>query len=230
MNNENYIILAAVIILILIVGFLFRKRMKLLIVRMIYGPFSYEYLDIHKRFFIKSPYHYCFRDEFLTHLLNILFQKDGIPEYQSDHNISFDDISQSMSYKKFIQLKGDPYCFNAFKSDQPGFEIKALGYRSLVGGSKAIKVYYFMNDSFFMGEYYFKNPKTDIKAGISKIFLNNVGPAEDSFYIRNSKDRIILYKGSGNKVDIKYLNLESQAIISNLKNYYDLKTGRKPAV
>ena len=50
---------------------------------------------------------------------------------------------------------------NAFVFEHLDFEIKALGYKGLIAGSSAICAFYFMNDSFFMGEYIFKNPLTD---------------------------------------------------------------------
>jgi hypothetical protein len=227
MNSEKFLIISAIIVLLIVIGYLVRKRVRLFFVRKLYGPFSYEYLNIHKKYFFKSPYHYCFRDEFMTHLIQVLFHSDDVPSYKSDKDLIFEDISHSMNYKDFIGKKGDPHCFNAFKLDQLGFEIKALGYKLFVSGSKAITVYYFMNDLFFMGEYYFKNPKTDIKAGISEIYLEKMPLPEDIFYIRNSKDRIIYFKNTGNKVDIKYLNKEDQSIINNLKDYYNFKTGKK---
>jgi hypothetical protein len=85
-----------------------------------------------------------------------------------------------------------------------------------------------MNDSFFIGEYIFKNPKTDIKSSLVNHFLGQTEIQGDNFYIENTLNRIIHYEDTGFTVDIKYLNKEDESIIHNLKGYYELVTGKKP--
>ncbi len=131
---------------------------------MIYGQFSFEFYHLYKKYFVRSPYQYCFRDEFITHLLFILSKKDEIPSYKSAKDIYFENTPYFINYKDFLKKKGKPYCFNAFAFNEPDFIIKALGYQAIIAGSKAILVFYFMNDSFFMGEYIFKNPKNEYKS------------------------------------------------------------------
>jgi hypothetical protein len=227
MKIELLITWGGIIILLSILAYLIRKKVKLSLVSLIYGPYSYEYLSTHKKYFVKSPYHYCFRDDFIAHLLHVISHEKNVPSFKSKKDILFESTPYFMNYKEFLKQKGIPFCFNAFNFDHLGFEIKALGYKSIVSGSKASVVFYFMNDLFFMGEYIFKNPKTDIKVGMSDLYLEKLELAEDNFYIENTKNRIIHFENTGVKVVIKFLNREDQTMINKLKEYYSFKTGKK---
>ena len=227
MDVKSLLIGAGAIIFSIFLIYRFRKAIKLVIIRMVYGHYSYEFLHNYKKYFVRSPFQYCFRDDFIAHLLFVLAKKEEIPSYKSYKDIYFENTPYFIDYKDFLKKKGKPYCFNAFVFDQLDFEIKALGYQSTTAGSRAIIVFYFMNDSFFMGEYIFKNPKTDIKASLFSHFLEVKEPSEDNFYIENTKNRIIHFQNTGFTVDIKYLNKENKDIIDNLNGYYNFVTGKK---
>jgi hypothetical protein len=214
-------------LLLIILLYYFRKGLILALIRLIYGEYSFEYLDRYKKFYIKSPFHYCFRDDFVAHLLYVLNKKEEIPVFKSHEDIYFENTPYFINYKKLLKDKGKPYCFNAYNFNHIGFEIKALGYRTKILGSKAILVFYFMNDQFFMGEYIFKNPRTNIKEKISEQFLENQELNEDNFYIENTKDRIIHFQNTGFTVDIKYFNKENPQIVRNLSEYFNFITGKK---
>ena len=209
---------------------IFRKFIRLKIIGLVYGFYSYRYVSAFKKYFIRSPYQYCFRDEFISHLIYILAKKEEIPSYKSKQNISFENTPYNIKYKDFIKMKGKPYCFNAFLFSHSNFEIKALGYQEKVAGSMAIMVFYFMSDVFFMGEYIFRKPRTDLKASLAKQFLVGENIESDNFYIENSKDRIIHFQNTGFSIDIKYLNREDSSVISNLKEYYNFIKGKKLVV
>ena len=218
--------LGLITILLLLVAY-FRKTITLTLIRMIYGQFSFEFYHLYKKYFVRSPFQYCFRDELITHLLFVLSKKDEIPSYKSAKDIYFENTPYFISYKDFLKKKGKPYCFNAFAFNEPDFIIKAVGYQAIVAGNKAILVYYFLNDSFFMGEYIFKNPKNNVKASLTDHFLEKRDFSADNFYIENTKDRIIHYQDTGFTIDIKYLTKENHAIIETLKKYYTTMTGKK---
>lgn len=227
MNLTVLITALGLIILLLILFAYFRKAIVLTIVRMIYGQFSYEFYHLYKKYFIRSPHQYCFRDEFITHLHFIISKKDDVPSFKSAKDIYFENTPYFIKYQDFLKKKEKPYCFNAFSFDEPDFVIKALGYQSIIAGSKAILVFYFINDSFFMGEYIFKNPKNDIKAHLINHFLELKDFSADNFYIENTKNRLIHYQDKGFTVDIKYLTREDQSIIDTLSGYHFKVTGKK---
>jgi len=228
MGIKGLLLLAGIIVLLSILIYRLRKAIILMAIRLIFGQYSYEFSSTYKKFYIRSPFQYCFRDEFISHLLFVLSKKEEIPSHRSKKDIYFENTPYNIDYKDFIKEKGAPYCFNAFEFQRLDFEIKALGYRATIAGSKAITVFYFMNDSFFMGEYIFKNPKTDIKASLLNHFLNKEGGLpEDNFYIENTKNRIIHYQNTGFSVDIKYLNKEDSEVIENLNGYYTFISGKK---
>jgi len=230
MPFQQLLIWPGVILLIIILIFRFRKVLKLNLIRLAYGQYSYPYHSTFKKYFVKSPFQYCFRDDFVAHILYVLSKKEEVPCFKSRKDISFENTAYFTKYKDLLKERGNPDCFNSFFFDHLGFEIKALGYQSNIAGSKATIVFYFMNDSFFLGEYIFKNPKTDIKADMVFHFLGNKEMEADNFYIENTKNRIIHFHNTGFTVDIKYLNREDQVIIDNLNEYYNFITGKKLVV
>jgi hypothetical protein len=227
MDSKVLLILTASIGLLVILAIVFRKAIVLTFLKMVYGHYSHEFTSTYKKYFIRSPFQYCFRDDFVAHLLFVLSKKEGVPSYKSDRDIYFEDTPYFINYKEFLKQRGAPYCFNAFIFDKLDFEIKAVGYHAIVAGSKAVTVFYFMNDSFFMGEYIFKNPKTDIKSSFLNHFLELKTIEDDNFYIDNPKNRIIHYQDTGFTVDIKYLNREESSIIDNLTAYYNYLQGKR---
>ena len=227
MEIRQLLIWLGIIVFLIILSYRFRKAIKLAYIRMVYGHYSFEFLSTYKRYFVRSPFQYCFRDDFVAHLLYILSKQEELPSYKSHQEIYFEKTPYFINYKDFLKQKGKPYCFNAFFFDHLNFEIKALGYHETIAGSKAILVFYFMNDSFCMGEYIFKNPKTNVKASLIDHFLEMKDIPADNFYIENTKNRIIHYQNTGFTVDIKYLNKEDEVIINNLKGYFKFITGKK---
>jgi hypothetical protein len=226
MNLIGIITGSGIIFILILLAAYFRKTLTLTLARMIYGQYSFEFNHLYKKYFVRSPHQYCFRDEFITHLLFILSKKDEIPSYKSFKEIYFENTPYFINYKDFLKKKGKPYCFNAFAFSEPDFIIKAVGYQSIIAGSKAILVFYFMNDYYFMGEYIFKNPKNDIKASLTDHFLSIKDFSADNFYIENTKKRIIHYQDTGFTIDIKYLTKENQVVIETLNKYYTKLTGK----
>lgn len=227
MEIKQLIVWLGIIILMMLLTYRFRRIINLTLISIVYGHYSYDYFNKYKSYFVRSPFQYCFRDDFVAHLLYILAKQEDLPSFKSGKEIYFENTPYFINYKDFLKKKGKPYCFNAYFFNNLNFEIKALGYQENIAGSKATIVFYFMNDSFFMGEYIFRNPKTDIKASLVDHFLNARDLPADNFYIENTRNRIIHYQNTGFTVDIKYLNKENEAIINNLKEYFVFITGKK---
>lgn len=197
---------------------------------MIYGQYSFEFFQLYKRYFVRSPFQYCFRDEFINHLLFVMDKTSHLPRYKSPKEIYFENTPYFIHYKDFLKKKGNPYCFNAFAFKNPDFIIKAAGYQEKIAGSRAVTVFYFINDLFFMGEYIFKNPKTKIKESLVSHFLNDQQIAPDNFFIDNTKDRIVHYQDTGFTVDIKYITEENGSISEILSTYLNQVMSKKKLV
>lgn len=213
-------------IFLLILAFRLRKRIGLMMVRMIYGKFSYEYLSFFKRIVNRSPFQYCFRDEFISHVLFVLDLREEIPRYRTAAPVNFEDIPFYSSYNDFLNERGEPYCFNAFSFDDPHFIVKVLGYKENISGKKGIAAFYFINDLFFMGEYIFKDISEDIKKKCLRQFVDTDTLSGDNFYIENTHERIIHYQDTGFSIDIKYLSREDKEVIAVLKEYHDKMTSK----
>ncbi len=227
MESRTLLIAVGVFLLFIILLIRFRKPLGLLFTRIIYGKFSIEFFHLYKKYFIRSPFQYCFRDEFVSHLLFVMDKSQDIPLYKSSREIYFENTPYFIRYKEFIKLRGEPYCFNAYSFINPDFVIKAIGYQDHIVGSKAVVVYYFMNDYFFMGEYIFKNPKTNIKESLVNHFLGYDGVTEDNFYIENTLKRTIHYQDTGFTIDIKYITEEDSQVAENLRSYLNQVKNKK---
>jgi hypothetical protein len=141
MELNALVITGGTVLVLFILLYRFRKAVKLALIRLVFGHYSYEFLHTYKKFFIRSPFQYCFRDDFIAHLLFVLAKKEDIPSYKSMKDIYFENTPYFIHYKDFLKKKGKPYCFNAFMFTQLDFEIKALGYQSTTAGSTAIIVF-----------------------------------------------------------------------------------------
>lgn len=219
MDSETLLILTGGVILFAIIAYRFRKPVRLTFVKLIHGTYSLEFYQLFKKYYIRSPFQYCFRDEFITHLLFVLKKNNAIPSFKSSKEIYFEKIPYFTHYKDFLKQKGAPYCFNAFSFKNPDLVIKALGYQDVISGSKATIVFYFMNDVFFMGEYIFKKPRTNIKESLINHFLGDTQIDADNFYIENTKQRTVHFQDTGFTVDIKYITEEDVNISQQLKSY-----------
>jgi hypothetical protein len=219
MELNALLITTGTVVLFAIIVYRFRKLLNLTITRMVYGEYSLEFFRLFKKYYIRSPFQYCFRDEFITHLLFVLEKQDGIPKYKSPKEIFFEKTPYFIPYKDFLKQKGEPYCFNAFSFRNPDFVIKAVGYHDKIAGSKAVIVFYFMNDLFFMGEYIFRNPKTRVRESLVGHFLEGIEVENDNFYIENTRKRVVHYQDTGFTVDIKYLTEENDQVTENLRAY-----------
>jgi hypothetical protein len=195
-------------------------------VMIIHGKYSFEYMTSYKKAFIRSPFQYCFRDEFFSHVLFILDRKDGLPTFRTHHPINFENQPFFTSYKKLLKEKGKPYCYNAFSFDNPHFIIKAVGYQEVIANKKGTAVYYFFNDTFFMGEYIFKENSDQIRNICIGPYSDTGIIEDDNFYIENTSDRIIHYRDNGFTTDVKFLSLEDEKILEVLKRYHDRVTKR----
>jgi hypothetical protein len=228
MGKLQVLLTLSVILLILVVlAFRFRKALSLYLIKAVYGKYSYEYLSTFKRLFIRSPFQYCFRDEFIAHVLFVLDIKDEVPVYKTSRQINFENLPFFTDYKEFLKINGDPDCFNAFSFSNPDFIIKVAGYQEIIGGQKGTAVYYFIDDLFFMGEYIFKRDKAMVMQECIRPYVDPTRISADNFYIINTQDRIVHYQDTGFSVDIKYLSREDRRILETLKSYHDEMTSKK---
>jgi hypothetical protein len=226
-GSENLFIILGAFLAVIILLLRFRKFIRLTVTKWTYGEYSFEFFRLYKKYFIRSPFQYCFRDEFVTHLLFVMDKQKDLPTFKSHKDIFFEGTPFFVNYKDFLKDRGEPYCFNAFEFRDPDFIIKALGYQEKVAGSKATLVFYFMNDLFFMGEYIFRNPKQPIKESLVGHFMENETISHDNFFIENTRRRIVHYQDTGFTIDIKYLSEEDDNIMEKLNEYLAQLKNRK---
>jgi hypothetical protein len=219
MKLETLLIITGGGMMFAFLAYSLRKVIRLSFLRLIYGSYSLEFFQAYKKYYIRSPFQYCFRDEFITHLLFVLEKHHSVPAYKSPKEIYFEKTPYFIPYKEFLKQKGTPHCFNAFSFRNPDFVIKALGYQDIIAGSKATIVFYFMNDLFFMGEYIFKKPRTRIKESLLQHFLEDQQVDADNFYIENTRQRTVHFQDTGFTVDIRYITEENPSIARHLRDY-----------
>ena len=220
-NPVTLIVAAIFLLIILIVSIRYRKIFILKYLKIFKGKYSYEYLARYKHYFIRSPYQYCFREEFIQHLRIILNKDKVYPTHHSEKDILFEDMPYSTGIKPFMRQRSRPDCVNTFKYADPGFVIKALGYQEEKFGEKVTAVYYFMNDIFFMGEYIFKHSSSKLREKILEDYMSMAPGIQDQFYIHNSRERIIHFHDNGFAINIKYISREDPVVMENLQNYFN---------
>lgn len=195
-------------------------RIKLLIIKKIYGNYSEKYIELYKRQTMKSPYSYCLKDDLINHIYKSVIRDKKLPFYKTTHEIKFSDISFFIEPAKVLVEKGEPDCANAFNLD--GKEVKVLGFKSTIQGSSVRSLYFFLDNRFFMGQFTHKptlqqtnNPAYN---ALLQKYINADKPEDKAFYIEG-KQRRIFYENNGFNILIRYINFEDESITTLLEEY-----------
>lgn len=210
----KYIIFSLIgfFIFILVIVFL-RNRvlpiLKLWYIILIYGKFSFEFLEFFKANNLRNPHNSCIKDEITMHFL-LFFKKINNAEYFTTNNyLEYGKIPFLMPYKSLVKQMGNPECINIARFN--GIKVRVVGYNELLGGMKMKSLYYFINEVFVMGEYFFSemnliNPKQIVEILSSK-YLDHQEIAADCFYIIDPSGNKLNYENNGFSINIRYLYL-----------------------
>jgi len=228
-SSMLYLIMALVgiFILVLVVVFL-RNRvfplLRLWYISLVYGRYSFEFLEFFKDNNLQNPHNNCVKDEITMHFLVFFRRTKNSAEYLTQSKIEFGDIPFMSTYNHLRKIKGNPDCINITKFSD--VRVKLVGYNETLQGMRMKSLHYFIGDTFIMGEYLFADlirvkPKEIIQS-ISTKYLNSISPQEDVFYITDSAGNMLNYENNGFSVTIRYLHkgdAQANGILSSAFNF-----------
>jgi len=206
-----YLIFALVGLFLLVILLVFtRSRLFPLIrlgyIRLVYGRFSYEFLEFFKKHNLRNPHNNCIKDEISMHFYTFYKSKRDALFFDTDTKIEFGDIPFLTTYKKLIQLKGEPKCINISRFGNS--RVKLVGFNKTLHDLKMKTMYYFLGDRFVMGEYLFtdinKVKIADIVAPLTVKYLKGGNIESDNFYITDARGDKINYENNGFSITVRY--------------------------
>lgn len=219
MENQSLFGILGLVVVLIVLLWSFR-RLRMIIIKKIYGRYSEKYIELYKKMTLKSPYSYCLKDDLINYIYKTVILDKKHPFYKTDQEIKFGEDPFFISTSKLFKIKGEPDCANVFNIDSD--EVKIFGFKSNIQGTSVRSLYFFLKDQFFMGQYTYKptlqmSENQAFNALLSKYIKNN-HPEDKSFYIENNKRRIF-YENNGFSVSIRYINFEDESLQSKLQEY-----------
>ena len=216
--------LVAVFLLILILVFL-RVRVvrffRLSYISLIYGQYSYEYINFFKENNLRSPYNGCIKDELTLHLLVFYRKIKNSLEFTTGTTIDFGEIPFMSGTKHLFKRKGNPGCMKVATVNDIKFIV--AGYNETLQGLKMKSLYFFVNGHFVMGEFLFSDMlrvvPSKLVETLSLKYLNGTPVEKEVFYITDQKGNQLNYEFNGFTISVKYLftgDAPTNAILSSL--------------
>ena len=139
---EIHLIIEITIVLFLLIYFLTNQKIiKLKLIRIFYGSYSYKYINSYKSKYMRSPYSPCINDELVSHCFNFININGEKKMYFTKTEITFGSFP---FYSKFTTVKGHrvPNSYNIFKlSDE--FTVKITGFKKDIPGVETKEIYFF---------------------------------------------------------------------------------------
>jgi len=205
--DQVTIMLLTILILagILVLALIFRKFLKLLFLRIIFGKYSYEYVKQFKKYARKSPFPYCFKDDILPYLRLSRQRPESIKVFEIDKEIHFESIPFGLDEEKFFDNWKSPDCFNVFRIND--MDLKAFGYLIDEFNLNTKAVFYFLDDIYTMGEYIINNIKESDILNVSKQILEKyeITPQKtlNRFFIESKNTSVYFYE-NGFSITIRF--------------------------
>jgi len=173
---------------------------------MVYGRYSFEFLEFFKENNLRNPHINCIKDEISMHFFTFYKPKRDALFFQTGTKIEFGDIPFLTTYKKLIKAKGEPDCINVSKFNDT--RVKLVGFNESLQNINMKSMFYFMEDRFVMGEYHFielnKIKTSDILAPLTVKYLKGETILADNFYITDLQGDKINYENNGFMITVRY--------------------------
>lgn len=213
-------------ILLFIIVYLLRKRLSLKMIAMMKSPYSFEYLNMYKRLYLKSPYQGCLREDLITRIQQLTEINPTIKKMHTDETILFEREPFGQSIQSLRKKYGNPVCFTSHKIGDPGFIITVAGFTSSGYNKHITPLYYFIDDKFFLGEYMVRHLWVADKVNklLSDLFKLPEVMDHDRFIIENTGNRTVHYYNTGFSIEVKFFSAEVPEVLEKINGY---KAGMK---
>jgi len=206
-----YLVICLVGIFILALALLFTRAkvfplIKLGIIRLIYGSYSFEFMEFFKEQNIRNPHSNCIKDEISMHFYVFFKPNRNAVFFETEAKIGFGEIPFLISYKKLTKQKGEPDCINIARFGRS--RVKLVGFNESLQNIKIKTMFYFIEEMFVMGEYHFPDQhrikKGEILDPLTMKYLNGTSIQHDNFYITDPAGNKIHFENNGFTVTIRY--------------------------
>lgn len=194
--------------MIIILGLVYRKKIRLQIVMLVHGKYSYDYIRTFKKYTNTNPFPYCVKDEILPYLRQSGKANPNVIHYTTLKEPLFEDMPFHIGLPQILKSYGKPDCFNSYLIK--GFEVKAFGYYRDVFGSDVLAVFYFFLDKLVMGEYILTESKESLISKFRDTLLEKAGVNDETpvnhFFIDYDEKKSVYYRENAFSVVIRYVN------------------------
>jgi len=202
----------------------------LMLVRLLCGKYSYEFVQLHRDKNRRSPFSPCYKDDAVFHFIKFFKKSKHTPVYSSQRNIQFAEQPFFIEEKQLLKSKGKPDRFSVTLENK--VEIKTFGYNTEIFTAKTRENYYFVDGAFFMGEFIFSDAaKIDegkLFGSIASKYLSK-GDLEQyqkgNFYVKDTFSNEILADNNGFSIGIRYFSQANERVANKLDKF--LEGGRK---
>ena len=183
----------------------------LYIIKLIYGKYSSQYYDYYNSLKEKYPYslkilimksnNSCIDGNLREHIVYFNKSKNIKPVFKTEKNILFNDNRFFVSSKEFIKINGNPDYFEIFKFEKTIINI--FGYDNTFLNLKTKKLFYFVDDIFFMGENIIVPEDNNNSSNIFKNYSGILKKIQKEYNI----------EFSGNPIEFKIVDKFNNAVI-----------------
>jgi len=187
---------------------MFRKRIWITMIALQHGKYSYTYVKQFKKYANKSPFPYCFKDDIMPYLRLSMVKRDQAHHFESEKTLLFEDIPYNASLREIVKKYGKPDCFNTFKIKDN--ELYAYGYNKSVFNTPMKVVFFFIFESFVMGEYLIDDLQRVNIQELSKLFLHELGVISKNeslhYFIDGKNGTSVHFYENGFTAMVRYTN------------------------
>jgi len=219
------IYIAVIILAVIIIIAITWTRLKLFFTRIFRGKYSLAYINLYKKYYLKSPYAKCIKDEFIFRIFSFFEKSKDIKQYKTNKTIQFGETPFLVRYNDLIKTFGKPYCFNTYLIQPSDNKLKIIGHKEQMLNTDIKALYYFIDNTFFMGEYVFKEITHETINKISNLlqkkYLDDIlTEGNDDFYIEDKDNTIIYFSYTGFALILRYYCRKDTQINSILEEYF----------
>jgi len=225
--KELVIIVSGITILGVLIYF--RKSLKAILFRFIYGDYHINYLSL---FYDEDSYYNSYYPSKSNLYNQISSIREAILKRQKTSTelpLYFQNIEYGISSKKMISLIGKPVSHDVISLGQE--KVVSLEYNLDQHNVIDKYVYYFRNDKYYMGEFHFNKVKeettNEILHSINAKYHTKFD-GHEMFILRNKNGNLLQYKDLGFRIAISYFNEDCEAI-NYLLNYQEEYKRQKKA-
>ncbi|MBU2649494.1 MAG: hypothetical protein KKA81_01045 [Bacteroidetes bacterium] len=220
----KYIIPGGIALILIILIIRYFKLFRLVYFKMAYGKYSYRYIALHKKLFVKSPFAYCIKDELDYRIILFLEAKGKSETFETTEHISFGEQPFNCSMNDIFASKGELMCFNAMMHPAMKKELRVVGFRENIFSLDMKALYYLLDNLFFMGEYVFKELNATSKDKLIDLLVQKyklkTKPSSVPFLIRDPEERMIMFSDTGFSVQLAYMDMKNSTISSSVSGYF----------